>query len=149
MFRLRRKEFLRQVVYKDLPFFSLNGYKTWGKVVKQYDGDSCTIAMHYKKQPYKFKTRLTGIDTAEIRTLDPIERRVALQAKERLAELIGGNLVYVECFDNDKYGRLLCNLYSNKKMEKSFNDILVEEGLAGWYNGGKKSHYRDWYTGDL
>lgn len=43
-------------------------------------------------------------------------------------------LVYVKCYDFDKYGRLLIDLYLNKD-EKSLSDILLEEKLAYVYNG--------------
>ena len=66
----KRKAHLKEIEYKDVPFFSLNGYKTWAKCVKIYDGDTATFAFYYNKTYYKFRVRLAGIDTAEIKSKD-------------------------------------------------------------------------------
>jgi endonuclease YncB( thermonuclease family) len=141
----KRKAFLQKVEYKDVPFFSLNGYKTSAKCVKVYDGDTATFVFYYHKKPYKFRVRLADIDTAELRSKNADEVHVAKLAKNKLINLIDDKLVYIECLGFDKYGRLLANLYSDKKMERSYNSILLEEGFAYNYKGGKKIDFKDWY----
>lgn len=141
----KRKQKLRSTEYKDVPFFSFNGYKTWAKVVKVYDGDTCTVAFYYHKKIYKFKIRLDHIDTPELRSKNEIEVKIANKARDRLIELINNKLVYVECLNYDKYGRILANIYADKKMIQSFNDKLVSEGLAVFYDGGKKQNFETWY----
>lgn len=116
------------------------------KVVKVYDGDICTLVFYYHKKRYKFKIRLDHIDTPELKSENEIEVKIANKARDRLIELIDNKLVYVECFGNDKYGRMLANIYSNKKMNKSFNDTLISEGLAVYYDGGKKKDFEIWYN---
>ena len=39
---------------------------------------------------------------------------------------------------SETYGRLLVELYDDEKLEKSYNNILVEKELAVSYDGGKK-----------
>lgn len=144
MFR-RKKALLKRVEYNDVVFFNLNGYKTWAKCVKLYDGDTATFAFYFHKKIYKFRTRLAGIDTAELRSENPEEVRAANLARDRLKELIGKKLVYIECLHYGKYGRILCNIYDDKTMTKSYNNILLEEGLAYMYSGSKKVDFEDWY----
>ena len=140
-----KKTFLQNVEYNDVDFFSLKGYKTWCKCVKIYDGDTITVVFYYNKQPHKFRIRLANIDTAELRTDNPIEMHVAKVARDSLINIIDDNLIYIECLEFDKYGRLLANLYSDKKMYKSFNDMLIEKGLAYKYEGKTKLKFEEWY----
>ena len=49
-------------------------------------------------------------------------------------------MIKIECFDFDKYGRLLVNVW-NMVDEKSINDIMIEEGYAKSYDGGKKTKW--------
>ena len=45
--------------------------------------------------------------------------------------------VWIECFDFDKYGRILANVYK-KEGDISLSNILLESRLAYIYDGGKK-----------
>ena len=48
------------------------------------------------------------------------------------------NIVTVECFDFDKYGRLLVEIFIDNE---SINNWLIEKGYAKKYGGGKKSKW--------
>ena len=61
-------------VIDDAPEFSLDGYKVNGKVVDVYDGDSVKIVFSLHNSFYKWKCRLEGIDTPELRTYDLKEK---------------------------------------------------------------------------
>jgi hypothetical protein len=39
---------------------------------------------------------------------------------------------------SETYGRLLVELYDDEKLEKSYNNLLVEKEVAVSYDGGKK-----------
>ncbi len=143
-----QKEFLNQVTYKDVPFFSLNGYKTWAKCVKLYDGDTGTFAFFLNGRPFKFRVRLAEIDTAELKSKDRMEVVMAQKAKNVLQELIGDGLVYLECLKFDKYGRVLGKLYRDEKKDLCFSDVLVSRGFAYPYKGGKRENFAKWYKGD-
>ena len=68
------------------------------------------------------------------------EKALAILAKNRLIELLSkheSGLVFIECFEFDKYGRILVKVY-NMIDEKSINEIMVEEGHGKNYDGGKK-----------
>lgn len=104
---------------------------------------------------YKFSVRLNGIDTCEIRSKNKALQDTAIKARDRLFELATNSkvntkndikkileadvyLVWVECEDKDKYGRVLANIYKDKDTTKSFSEILLEEKLAYKYEGKTK-----------
>ena len=137
----------------DIKEFNLKGKKLLGKVVDIYDGDTCKIVFDLDGKLTKFSCRLLGINAPEIKPLKSkenreVEKTEAKKCRNRLFELctncfledkkikdvIDNNrkLVVVECFDWDKYGRLLVYIY-DLNSDKSFNSILVEENLAKSY----------------
>ncbi len=143
---IEQNNFLEMVKYSDVEYFNLNGHKTWTKCVKVYDGDTGTFVFFLYGKPYKFRIRLADIDTAELKSDDVEEVEYANRAKDRLMELIGNNLVYLECLRWDKYGRLLGKIYQDNITQKSINQILLDEHLAYKYNGGKRVNFREWAT---
>ena len=138
----------------DIEEFNLKGKKLTGKVVDIYDGDTCKIVVELDGKLVKFSCRLLGINAPEIKPLKNKENREqekieAKKCRNRLFELctncslddnkkikdeIDNNrkLVIVECFDWDKYGRLLVYIY-DLNSDKSFNSILLEENLVKPY----------------
>lgn len=146
--------------------FALEG-RFIGKVVEIYDGDTCKIVLPYNNILCKFICRLSGIDAPEIKPRlnkenreDEIEKAIISRnrlielctdvkikttySKNECNEIVYNNtkLINIECEGFDKYGRLLVVLYDvyneNNKNNKSFNTILIDEGLAYEYNGGTK-----------
>jgi endonuclease YncB( thermonuclease family) len=143
----------------DSPEFSFNGTKCWARVVSVYDGDSPTIVFPFNDKMLKFSTRVYGIDTSEIKSHDPACKERAVKARNRLVELITKapfpsqistkkdiqkllaqdvHLVWVECMEFDKYGRVLIKMWGSPQDTKSFADILIEEKVAYPYFGGTK-----------
>ena len=47
-------------------------------------------------------------------------------------------IISIKCYEFDKYGRLLVELLDNENNTKTYNDILIEEGMAKKYDGGTK-----------
>ena len=47
-------------------------------------------------------------------------------------------LVYLKCYDFDKYGRVLGDIYHNENSDESFSSILIKEKLAYIYGGKTK-----------
>ncbi len=139
----------------DTPLFSLEGIKTYTRIVECYDGDTLSIIIPVNNKMYKFHCRLNEIDTPEIKGPS---KDLAMKSRDRLLELITKKeipqlknakavkeflsqdvyLVWVECLENDKYGRTLINIYSNEKDTKSFSEILRDENLGYEYHGGTK-----------
>jgi len=109
------------------------------EVVKIYDGDTITVILDLGFDITKKEIiRLFGIDTPEIRGE---ERPDGLKSRKRLVELIEEHPdFYIKTYKDKtgKYGRMLGELMipDNKT---SINQILINEGLAKPYFGGKKS----------
>jgi endonuclease YncB( thermonuclease family) len=109
------------------------------KVVKVYDGDTCTLAKidpNNKEQGIRYSSRIYGIDTAEKRTRDPFEKKAANYSQQILSDLIIDKVVNVQVLNMDKYGRLLVKLSSEQIPDIS--DYMLEHGLAYSYDGGTK-----------
>ena len=124
-----------------------------GKVIKVYDGDTITIAskMPYENSPlYRFHVRLNGIDTPEIKGKNPDEKGVAKLARDFVSSLVLQKTVTLENIQNDKYGRILADVYVEGT---HINTLLINERLAVKYDGGKKICPVSWskfkLTGDM
>ena len=137
------------------PELSITGLKTYGRVVDIYDGDTVKVILPAFGSYYKFTTRLNYIDTCEIRSKDKVLQDNAIKARDRLFELVTNTkvitkndikktlesdvyLVWVDCCNKDKYGRILANIYKDKGSTKSVSEILIEEKLAYRYGGKTK-----------
>lgn len=110
------------------------------EVVDVYDGDTITaivdLGMSIKR---KCKCRLKGIDTPEKYGKRPGEREAAKKATERVKELLLNKKAILQSTTKpDKYGRLLVNVWVG---DTHINQLLLDEGLALPYDGGKKP---DW-----
>lgn len=148
----------------ETPNLSLNGINTYAKVVNIIDGDTVVLIIPFLNRYFKFNCRLNNIDTCEIHSSNEKLKILGTKAKYRLLELVSKKkltlddniskkdiqyifsnecfIVYVKCYDFDKYGRLLLDLYLEKD-EKSVSDILLEEKLAYVYTGKTKLNYED------
>lgn len=148
----------------DTPLFSLAGRNCYARLVDVYDGDTVTVVMQTFGIFYKFTLRLHGIDTCEIKSKNTTARNLAFQARLRTLELLCANkvnvealhscaetdkhfirdvlkdnivVIWVECMEFDKYGRILANVFPTPGCE-SVSDVLLKENLAYAYNGQGK-----------
>lgn len=95
----------------DTPLFTLKGQTHWAKCVKCYDADTIHIVIELNQTFVRFRCRLQGIDTAEIRSKNPDEKAHARTARDWLSGMILDKLIVVRCGEFDKYGRLLGTVY--------------------------------------
>jgi endonuclease YncB( thermonuclease family) len=106
-----------------------------------------------------------GIDTWESRTRDLDEKKKGLAAKARNKELLEGGVFKLISHGTGKFGRVLGEIFvspdivgdhineciSNPESSidlsvdgwVSVNDILIEEGHAYDYHGGKKKDFKN------
>lgn len=82
------------------------------------------------------KIRLMGFDTPELRARCEAEAILAKRATERLQELAGESDVRFCPSGKDRYGRTLATMPVNGK---NVADILIGEGLAREYHGGRRA----------
>ena len=95
----------------DTPLFTLNGQIYPAKCVKCYDADTIHVVILLHGTYTRFRCRLKGIDTAELRSKNKEEKAHAKQARDYLKTLILNKLVTIRCYDFDKYGRLLVDVF--------------------------------------
>ena len=154
------------------PLFTLRGQTHWAKCVKCYDADTIHIVIAFNNTFARFRCRLQGIDTAEIRSKNPTERQHARTARDWLKSVILNRIIMVNCGEFDKYGRLLVNVYvagdgdlageqqgeqhgggpEKQNIEtvdvlscRNINQELIALNYAYVYDGGKRRCFEEWY----
>lgn len=135
-------DYLNNVEYNDTTAFTFP--IKYGKVVKIYDGDTITIAAKLPNTEgpiYRFSVRLNGIDTPEVKGKSVAERDLAKQAKGALQELLYGKIVELRNVANEKYGRILADVYVG---DVHVNQWMIAENFAVSYDGGKKQRPDNW-----
>jgi len=135
---------LMNVKYEDTVEFKFP--ITGGKVIKVYDVDTITIAskLPYKESPiYRLSVRLNGIDGPEIKGKDisDEEKEYAKKARVYLLNLLFDKYVRLENIENEKYGRILADVYLDNL---HINNKLLEERYVVQYGGGTKIKPTSW-----
>ena len=133
---------------EEMKCFSFKGQTLLGIPTNIYDGDTLSIIFIYNGNRIKYRCRCLGYDSPEMKPLlsNPNrenEKVFALAAKTRFTELLNKSpdgIIRFECFDFDKYGRILVTLW-NGVDEKSINEMMVEEGHGKKYDGTKKESW--------
>ena len=135
------------------------------ELIKVLDGDTidCYIDMGFDIK-IKKRIRYMGIDTWESRTRDLDEKKKGLAAKARNKELLEAGNFKLKSFGTGKFGRVLGEIFVSPEYVGdhinecitnpdsgidlstdgwvSVNDILIEEGHAYEYHGGKKKDFK-------
>jgi len=112
------------------------------KLYKVVDGDTIDVDIDLGFNISFFqRVRLAGIDTPESRTKDLLEKKLGLEVKEKLTELLKNatNIVIkTEKPDStEKYGRILGWIFVDDS-KTSINELLIKQGYAWNYMGETK-----------
>lgn len=116
------------------------------ELVSVYDGDTFKVNLPCEYDVFckKINVRVKGIDTPEIRTKDPCEKKIAKKAKSFTKRFLKSGSIILRNCERDKYFRLLCEVFvrdpnnPTKKAEKSLSEVLLAQKLAVSYEGGTK-----------
>ena len=143
----------------------LNVREYQAELIKVVDGDTidCYIDLGFDLK-IKKRIRYMGIDTWESRTRDLAEKEKGLAAKARNKELLESGVFKLKSFGTGKFGRVLGEVFVSPDYVGehiiecinsvdndidlsidgwvSVNDILIEEGHAYDYDGGKKKDFK-------
>ena len=143
----------------------LNVREYQAELIKVVDGDTidCYIDLGFNIK-IKKRVRYMGIDTWESRTRDLAEKEKGLAAKARNKELLESGVFKLKSFGTGKFGRVLGEVFVSPDYVGehiiecinsvdndidlsidgwvSVNDILIEEGPAYDYDGGKKKDFK-------
>lgn len=144
IFRLKRTNNYKEIEFSQCKF---------AKVIDVYDGDTCTCVVRYQGMNIKFKVRLNGLDTPEIRKTEDIEEKEAgYLARDFVRQLILGEIVKFDYKGMDKYGRVLADLYLMKKKNIamggtidysiSLSQNIINNNYGVYYDGGKKEKFK-------
>jgi micrococcal nuclease len=123
---------------EDVSMFSLDGLVTDAKVVKVYDGDTVHVVFKYFEKYYKWICRIAHVDTPELKTKNPEEKKLGYEVRDKLRELILGKVVKLHCHEFDKYGRLLVDIQIDTI---KVDEWLISNGYAKKYEGGTKEKW--------
>ena len=111
------------------------------KLVRVVVGDTAAAMIDLGFDTWvKKRIRFKGVDTWESRTRDLEEKAKGLEAKAFTKDLLENSddgKFSIISYGLGKYGRVLGELFV-KWHEKSVNDLLIENGHAYEYEGGKK-----------
>ena len=111
------------------------------KLVRVVDGDTCDAMIDLGFNVWvKNRIRFMGVDAWESRTRDLDEKKKGLAAKAFTKDLLENSddgKFSIISYGTGKYGRVLGELFV-KGHEKSVNQLLLENGHAYEYEGGKK-----------
>ena len=111
------------------------------KLVRVVDGDTADAMIDLGFNVWvKERIRFYGVDTWESRTRDLEEKKKGLAAKAFTKDLLENSdegKFSIISYGKGKYGRVLGELFV-KGYEVSVNQLLIENGHAYEYEGGKK-----------
>ena len=106
------------------------------EVLRIVDGDTVDVRIDLGFNVWhKCRVRLMGINAPESRTRDLEEKKRGLAAKQWLIDKVDSKEVEMQSHGVGKYGRVLGELYINKV---NINQLMVKEGHAEQYDGGKR-----------
>lgn len=176
VFNQEKKELLLNCKDSNIGTFTLKDKEFYAKVVNVYDVDTCKAVFFLNDELVKYTIRLKGLDSPEIRppSSDIYREYQILEAKKsrnrliqlctdckleleskltktKIQKLINENkkIIKLKCYEFDKYGRLLADLYYTELLESPvietneicINKKLIKEGYAYEYNGGTKKKF--------
>jgi len=124
---------------------SLTRFCYGAKVEKVIDGDTVDLSIDLGFDiHHKIRVRLYGVDTPESRTVNKAEKEAGLMAKNFVKTWTNTHAsVVIETIKdkNEKYGRVLANVYSDELKSSCLNTELVSQGFAKAYFGDKKEAF--------
>ena len=108
------------------------------EVLRVVDGDTVDVRIDLGFNVWhKCRIRLVGINAPESRTRDKEEKKRGLAAKSWLIDKLESaeDELEMKSYGVGKYGRVLGEIYIN---EVNINELMVKEGHAVKYDGGKR-----------
>jgi endonuclease YncB( thermonuclease family) len=111
--------------------------------VDNYDGDTVTFNIPdlHPFFAYHIAIRIRGVDTPELRSKNPCEKRLAKRAKLFVSrQLEQAYDIELRAIERGKYFRVVADIYADGI---NLGELLVEEQLAIPYDGGSKKEV-DW-----
>lgn len=139
-------EELKTKTKENTAYMSLINQEFTAKIVYIYDGDTMHVVFKKFGEYYRWNCRVQGVDTPELRTKNESEKAMGYKVRDVLRSLLQDQIVRIKCFEFDKYGRLLIDVYLLDDMPNSTNvsflsEWLIQEKYAYSYDGGTKQSW--------
>ena len=121
-------------------------YKYNATLLRVVDGDTADVMIDLGFNTWaKKRLRFKGVDTWEKRTRNLEEKAKGILASDftkQHLELNEGKFI-IQSFGTGKYGRVLAEIFIKLNGEEtSLNKLLIENGHAYIYEGGKKQLFK-------
>lgn len=151
---------MENITFENTNYFNFDGLNVKAKILKIYDGDSFIIGFSFNNSYIKYKCRLNGLDSPEIKAYDEKLKHDAYMARNKLIKLLtdieiddnntdsyqkinkkmnnNKKIIDVKLHDFDKYGRILIDIIIDNTI---INDTLVDNVYWNKYDGGKKQNF--------
>lgn len=121
-------------------------YEYKALVTRVVDGDTVDVVIDLGfRIKIAQRVRLLGINAPESRSSSDIEREAGKNVSRILSNTLTDKEVVLKTEKplNDKYGRFLANIFSEKMTLMSYNEKMVELGLVAPYTGGRMNKWTD------
>lgn len=135
------EHFINSLSKNDAKPLTLDNTETFAKITEVHDGDSVTAIFPFMGTNYKWKCRLFGIDTPELKSKNAKEQLHAIEARDYLRTLILNKIVHIKCHKFDKYGRILISIDALNLEIKDVVPNLIQLGYGRAYTGGIKEKW--------
>jgi len=119
-------------------------FRYGAKLLRVVDGDTADVMIDLGFSTWvKARLRFKGVDTWEKRTRNLEEKAKGILASEFTKKYLEMNdgMFEIQSYGKGKYGRVLAEIFI-KGEEKSLNQLLIENGHAYVYEGGKKQLFK-------
>ena len=141
--------------------FTYNGQYKYCRFATIYDGDTGDICFNSDGGTIRARFRFYGYDSAEMKPLKSVATRdnIIAQAhrdKKHLEDLIHDRFLVVNFKENEKYGRMMGNVWRVNNVtfpehklaehpelsdDNCINKLMVKDGHGYMYFGGEKLKY--------
>lgn len=112
------------------------------KIVDVYDGDTCKAVFAFNGEFVKFNIRMYGYNCHEMKQhkTDPNaeqNKQLAIAARDYLRTLVLNKIIFLQCLELDKYGRIIGKIYTHHTMtpDTCVNDMMLANGHGYIYYG--------------
>jgi micrococcal nuclease len=133
---------LETMTKENCKFLTLKDNIYNAKIVYIYDGDTMHVVFKVFDTFYKWNCRIMGVDTPELRSKNIKEKKLGYIVRDILIKKLLNKIVKIECYEFDKYGRLLIDVYMPNE-EIKLSEWLIQNNYAYKYDGGTKQNWED------
>jgi len=139
-----QEQALNKINDDSVQLFTLDKQIHLAKIVRVYDGDTCFAIFKLHNEYVKFKIRMEGYDSPEMKPSmenknREKEKKEAQKAKEELEKHVLNKVVLLHCGKWDKYGRLLGTIFTTDYI--NINELMIKNGFGYRYDGGTKKEF--------